>query len=226
MVFEEFCQNLAEFLTPHITRFGATCVCLGGNVAKYRDNFLVSKLNIPSVDVRQSVLYEDASILGGVAAVSCLSSQSTPNSSFRLTKQAILPIYKPQSPTDAPYDIYPSFYCGENKIFDGYDSLAERILESKRENVIFDGYVGVKFESLREEIDARLKLKKKKVLWREISSALKSPNEIDALIKPCGMDNNDPLFGKRCMLELKEFFDEEKISFLSQMNNYDETETR
>jgi len=226
MVFEEFCQNLTEFLAPHISRFGATCVCLGGNVTKYKDKFLASRLSIPGVDVRQSVLYEDASILGGVAAVS--SQSASPNTPFRLTEQALLPIYKPPSPTAAAYDIYPSFYCGENKIYDGYDSLVEHILESKRENVFFDGYVGVKFELLREEIDARLRLIKKniKVLWREMSSTLKSSNEIDALIEPCGMDNSDPLFGKRCMLELREFFDEEKLSFLSQMNNYDETKTR
>ena len=113
------------------------------------------------------------------------------------------------------YDVYPTFFCGANKIFNGYDSLSDEMFAFK--NVVVDGFVGVNFDVIRQEIDARLRGKsnKQRVLWHEISSVLKQQNQIDALMSPC-VNNNDPLFGKRCMLELQDFFDMEQINLFLQ----------
>ena len=69
-VFKEMSLNLVEFIQPWVDSFKATCVCLGGNVVKYRENFLIEQLKPRlNVDVKQSILFENASILGGAAAV-------------------------------------------------------------------------------------------------------------------------------------------------------------
>ena len=201
------CSNLAEFIAPWLVRFSASCICLGGNVTKYKENFIIAELkHILNVDVKQSILYEDAAILGGVAAflsasVTNSNHENNTSPSFRLTKQALLPISKPKSSFKNTYDIFPTFKCSQ--INAGYESLVNEILDSNRNKILLDGFVGIRFDCLRQTLDEWFKLKNKKVLWREMSSALKSQTEIDTLLAPCDIDNNDPLFGKRCLLQLK-----------------------
>ena len=195
-------------------------------MTKYKENFIIAELkHILNVDVKQSILYEDAAILGGVAAflsasVTNSNQENNISPSFRLTKQALLPISKPKSSFKNTYDIFPTFKCSQ--INAGYESLVNEILDSNRNKILLDGFVGIRFDCLRQTLDEWFKLKNKKVLWREMSSALKSQTEIDTLLAPCDIDNNDPLFGKRCLLNLIEFCDKEKIKHLRELfqNNH------
>ena len=51
------------------------------------------------------------------------------------------------------------------------------------------------------------------VLWYDIDSCLKSSEEIDAMIKP-NLNGDDPVFGKKYLGELSDFFDAEKLNLL------------
>jgi hypothetical protein len=64
-------------------------------------------------------------------------------SSYRKTDQYLLP-YRKETPVAGEYDIYPSHFIGENKIFSGFESLARRL--AMETTVVIDGYVGVFYE--------------------------------------------------------------------------------
>jgi len=106
------------------------------------------------------------------------------------------------------YDIYPSFIIPDNKIFEGYESLADEICRYK--TVIVDGYAGVCFNCFRNCIDALLKSKSYSVEWTDVSSFLKHPDAILSLKRPF-LGGDDPLFGTRCTLDLEDFYDTDAL---------------
>ena len=208
-LFQEFTSNLANFLEHWIRVFEAKCLVIGGNILKYKADLilpvlqdLLAKMNL-NVDVVSAELFEDGAILGASAAFK-EKVDSTSNNTFRVTNQNLLPLRKNiEKNIDCKYDMYPVFDCGNNKILFGYDSLVDMICD-KRE-IVIDGYSGVIFEHIREEIDRRLKIKNKTVLWLEAVAALKSEEEIELMLEPF-LGGNDPLFGKKCTLDFAKFF--------------------
>ena len=130
-------------------------------------------------------------------------SGTSENNEWRRSYQKPLPVKKEYSGS-GKYDIYPSFIIPGNKIFEGYESLAGEI--SRYKTVIVDGYVGVYFNDFKNRIDALLKSKSYSVEWTDVSSFLKRPDDILSLKRPF-LGGDDPLFGTRCTLNLKDFFD-------------------
>jgi mannose-6-phosphate isomerase class I len=126
---------------------------------------------------------------------------------LRNTTQIILPLRKPKA-KDSEYDIYPSFDLGSGKIHCDFDSLAERIKGQK--TVIIDGYVGVIFDDFITSLNKSLIKKGIKAIWWRTEAAMKPEKEINKLIEPW-LGGDDPLFGKRAKLDLKDFFDENAI---------------
>ncbi len=111
------------------------------------------------------------------------------------------------------YNIYPSFNIGDGKIYRGIASLAEKIAAEKI--VIIDGYVGVFYDILRDEIsEFLLKNHKIKADWINAADYLKEEAEINSLIKPY-LGGDDPIFGTRTNLSLIDFFNEGKVAELS-----------
>ncbi len=106
------------------------------------------------------------------------------------------------------YGLYPTHSAGENKIFEGFESLAVEIQTHK--TVIIDGYIGVFFENFRSQIQKYFDEIGLKVNWIDFSGNLKPESEIDNMITPF-LGGNDPVFGTRTTLELVEFFQAEKI---------------
>jgi mannose-6-phosphate isomerase class I len=121
---------------------------------------------------------------------------------FRKTSQYLLPDIKPHASEEA-YDIYPSLKLDDNRIFDGFESLAELFI--KHRQIIIDGYAGVFYARFREKLEEYFDAKGIGTNWVNTSDYLKSPSEIDKMITPylCG---DDPLFGKRTDLNPGEFF--------------------
>jgi len=68
---------------------------------------------------------------------------------WRKTAQYLLPEHKPVH-SEGNYDIYPSFKLEENRIFEGYDSLADILLNAR--TVIIDGYIGVFYDNFRNNL--------------------------------------------------------------------------
>ncbi|TKG97466.1 hypothetical protein EYV94_01450 [Puteibacter caeruleilacunae] len=125
----------------------------------------------------------------------------------RKTTQDTLPVYK-QERKGKGYDLYPAHHLNENQIHEGINSLADEI--ATQQLVTIDGYIGVFFDTFREELNEALILKGKRVNWISFDQALKTETEIDEMIQPF-LGGDDPLFGKRTTLELSDFFKEEKV---------------
>lgn len=128
--------------------------------------------------------------------------------SLRKSDQYLLPLTK-EEPIVGRYDLYPSLQLNGGEIGTGINSLIKCIEGQK--NIIIDGYVGVFFDRIREQIDAELELSGKKANWFNINYALKSETEINQMIEPF-LGGNDPIFGTRATIHLSDFYKQEKLS--------------
>lgn len=117
----------------------------------------------------------------------------------------ILPMKK-ESSVRGEYDIYPSFKIRENLISEGYESLAQEIC--RHWIIKIDGFSGVFFDDFKLKIDFFLTSAGYKAVWYDTGRFMNDPEKILNLTKPFSGDN-DPLFGTRCTLPLKDFFKKE-----------------
>ncbi|WP_316633331.1 class I mannose-6-phosphate isomerase [uncultured Flavobacterium sp.] len=129
--------------------------------------------------------------------------------SKRKTTQPLLPINEIVK-NNAEYNVFPSFKTN-SEIFVGFKALGNAI--AKQKTVIIDGFGGVLWENFRDHLNLVLTEKKLNVLWYDIDSCLKSPQEIAEMIEP-NLNGNDPVFGKKYLGELSDFFDTEKLNML------------
>lgn len=110
------------------------------------------------------------------------------------------------------YRIYPAHALGKNKIHFGFESLAEEIQHHK--TIIIDGYQGVFFENIKENLEKYFQQKEISVNWINISECVKPENDVDELIAPF-LGGNDPVFGTRTTLNLVDFFDRDKLNSIA-----------
>jgi mannose-6-phosphate isomerase class I len=129
------------------------------------------------------------------------------NNNLRKSEQYVLPVSKPLS-TEGKYDIYPSFKIDDNQVFAGFDSLADKIRNFR--NISIDGYNGVFFDLFRTELDKILLKDGCKVAWKNTCDFYKPAQQILDMTAPF-LGGDDPLFGTRTSLDLKDFFFMEKL---------------
>ena len=129
---------------------------------------------------------------------------------MRKSDQYLIPEQKEETPVGM-YDLYPSLKLESGKIKSGIESLLKDI--ENHQTIIIDGYVGVFYNKIKQQINELLSSKGKKVAWFDIDTALKPETEIDEMIAPF-LGGNDPIFGTRTTLSLKDFFDEDKLANL------------
>ena len=132
------------------------------------------------------------------------------NNNYRKTSQFLMPANKP-SEEQGRYNIYPTHSLKEEKIFSNFESLANELIKYK--TLIIDGYVGVLWENFRKNLQAGFDKQNVQVHWGDISTALKTEDEIDQMIAPF-LGGDDPIFGKRTTLGLNDFFQKEKLAQL------------
>lgn len=126
------------------------------------------------------------------------------NKSVRAGSRFIIPVLREKKPV-CGYDIYPSFRIPDNKIFSGYESLA---LKLKDHPVItIEGYNGVPFEEIRFNLDRFFNKYGLSSKWISTYDLLKPYNEIRKITDPF-TGGDDPLFGKRTTLDIRDFFRE------------------
>jgi len=130
---------------------------------------------------------------------------------YRKTDQFLLPLKKEGEQTNT-YDIYPSLQLEAGSIQAGLKGLAQAI--SGRGQVVIDGYQGVFFELLKDELDAELKALGKTTHWTDVSAAMKTGSEVDEMVKPF-LGGDDPVFGTRTSLDLIDFFEPQKLQQLT-----------
>ncbi len=124
------------------------------------------------------------------------------NKELRRSSQYLIPLRKGTIP-EGNYDIYPSLKIGDNLIYSGYESLAERIGNYKL--VSIDGYGGVFFNLFRDRIDEILGKQGYQVSWIKTSDFFKPEVQIKEITAPF-LGGNDPVFGTKTSLDLKDFF--------------------
>lgn len=122
--------------------------------------------------------------------------------SLRQTSQHLMPVRKSSKREDG-YDIYPAFEIPGNRISDDLNQLASLIAGNRF--VIIDGYQGVFFEEYRESLDRVLVAMGKNVRWHTSGDYLKGESQILEMCEPYA-GGDDPVFGKRTELHLKDFF--------------------
>ena len=130
--------------------------------------------------------------------------QSTLKSAIRESSQPLLPASLSQEITSkSQYNHIPSHQLGAKKIFSGFDTLVDWIMTQK--TVVIDGYVGVFFTDIQEEIDALLKDKGVSVAWHTSEKYLKSAEDIDRLVKPF-LGAEGSVWGTKADSKLSDFY--------------------
>ena len=133
--------------------------------------------------------------------------QSTLKSAIRESSQPLLPASLSEEITSkSQYNHIPSHQLGAKKIFSGFDTLVDWIMTQK--TVVIDGYVGVFFTDIQEEIDALLKDKGVSVTWHTSEKYLKSAEDIDRLVKPF-LGAEGSVWGTKADLKLSDFYEPE-----------------
>ena len=108
---------------------------------------------------------------------------NTPNTSstWRESSQPLLP--SKISVLSAEYEVYnhiPSHQLGSGKIFHGFPGLMEWIME--RKTVIIDGYVGIFFDAIQQQINDLIKERGISVNWIQTADYLRPEAQIDKLV--------------------------------------------
>jgi len=215
-LFENFADNLAEFLAPWITSFKAETIILGGGIAKaaplFQDRLSAALNTKAKVGVSVCKLWDRAAIAGAAAyAGNCLGNElNGVTKELRNTQQYLLPVKK-DAAHDVNYDAYPSFNVGDGKIQLGIATLADFIATHK--TVVIDGYLGVFWDKIIIGLDGELEKRGLRSRWCHCEAAFKSEEELDAMVQPY-LGGDDPLFGKITDKKLADWFDVEKLRLL------------
>ncbi|MDR0542470.1 MAG: ROK family protein, partial [Dysgonamonadaceae bacterium] len=212
-VFEEFASNLSDFLNPWLRQFRPDTLVIGGNIARASTLFLQSLIskpenkNITEINIRISELWDHASLAGAAMYAGQNKELLSRSKPFRKTTQFLAP-EKTLSSQPGHYDIYPGFHVGNGKIHDGYESLAAWIALHK--NIVIDGYMGIFWEQLIENLHKCLLKLNKKVCWFHSDAALKSEDSLNEMIAP-SLGESGSIFGKITDKGIRDWFDLDKL---------------
>ncbi|HTE24762.1 class I mannose-6-phosphate isomerase [Flavitalea sp.] len=137
----------------------------------------------------------------------------------RLSLQRLLPQkVQKEVQTTGDYQLFPSHPLGTGKIFNGYESLAVWIL--RHPTVIIDGYSGVLWQDVRTFLSEVFYFKGVRVNWLDMTSFLKTPEEIAAIVDPY-LGSSDSLWGKKCDYDINNFFNHASLEAIQPDDLYD-----
>lgn len=118
-------------------------------------------------------------------------------------RDSLQPLLKQTRPA-APevYNLNPYHSLGNGKIFKGFSTLTDWIIENK--TVLIDGYVGVFFDDVQEQIQRELDANGVSVKWNFVADHFKTEAEIETRVSPF-LGGGESVWGTRTDLELKDF---------------------
>ncbi|CAF2725302.1 unnamed protein product [Rotaria sp. Silwood2] len=154
--FQIFAQRLGNFLVPHLKKFKADLIVIGGGIAQAW-YLIENELNITlkkscDVQVYFSLSHEKSICLGAVQQQLSILTKSE-SKFIRQTFQNLLPVIKTIN-TDQ-YDLYPCHEIPIGYIGIGYKKLNEemfRLLEQHK-ILLIDGFVGAYFDAYAYELN-------------------------------------------------------------------------
>ena len=112
----------------------------------------------------------------------------TQQEEIRNTQQYELPVKKENRSNG--YDIYPTHNIGAGLIFEGYESLDRELANSS--HVKIDGYVGVLFEDLKQQLDSAFEKIDIRPKWVNVKDAMFPEEEINDKVGPF-LGGDDPV---------------------------------
>lgn len=119
---------------------------------------------------------------------------------------------------EGTYNIYPNYSLKEGTIFNGYDSLAEWIIEQKV--VIIDGYVGVYWDLIQDNLLKRFSNAGLTVNFQNTTQFLRHSSELEEMVQPfLGSENS--VWGTKCSLSLIDLFEAEEFQSINPDQEYD-----
>jgi mannose-6-phosphate isomerase class I len=129
---------------------------------------------------------------------------------WRSSSESILPqnITNRKRPDPEGYDIYPYHALGQGKIFNGYKSLADWIIEQK--NVRIDGYIGIFWDVVQELLATELEQRGVSVKWTYLTEKMKTSAAIEKLVQPF-LGEDESVWGTKCKLDVTDFFHKEQL---------------
>jgi mannose-6-phosphate isomerase class I len=107
------------------------------------------------------------------------------------------------------YDIYPAHALENNKIFNGYHSLSKWIIQQK--TVVIDGFVGVLWNKIKQEIQSRLVNEGLSINWVFTADYLKPATVIEEIVQPF-LGTYDSVWGTKTSLNLKDFYEIQNLA--------------
>ena len=110
------------------------------------------------------------------------------------------------------YDIYPAHDIGPGRILLGHRAIAE-LLRSRR-TVVVDGYPGVAWQVLREQLTLAWQEFGVTSEWIDVATALRPTVAIEQLVGP-SLGGDDPIFGTAFVGDLTDFFDQAVLASLA-----------
>jgi len=122
---------------------------------------------------------------------------------LRRTSQFLLPLYK-EEPAPDGYDIYPVYPLTSGAMASGYADLAMDLAPHRL--VLIDGYAGIFWDEFRAGLSNEFRKLGLKANWILTSDYFKPEEQINRMTEPF-LGGDDPIFGYRSDLELKDWFD-------------------
>ena len=195
--FRQYGRDLKEILLPWVKKFGAEAIVIGGGIAGAYSLFSAS------LDVGVPVI-----VPGNTERVAIAGATVQPPQTERSCKpahkttQALLP-KKSEAAFDDHYKIFPTESLGDKKVFSGYPSLARWIVELNGARL--DGFAGIDWHLVRQQLCAALQGLGVNVLWHEVSAFLRSDSENEQMVDPfLGPDGS--VWGKKTDLSLGDWY--------------------
>lgn len=138
---------------------------------------------------------------------------------LRKSSQFLMPVKLSESSIEkGEYNIYPVCSLEDNKIFTGYYSLARWIIEQK--TVVIDGYTGVFWDKVQSALNQYFLNTGLTVNWVKTEHFLKPLSATEELVQPF-LGDYDSVWGTKCSLTLKDFYEVGKLTQQSPDNEYD-----
>ena len=122
---------------------------------------------------------------------------------LRRSSQFLLPLYK-EEPAPDGYDIYPVLPLTGGVMAAGYADLAKDLAQHRL--VLLDGFAGILWDEFRTGLSHEFHKLGLEVSWILTSDHFKPEEQINRMVEPF-IGGDDPIFGYRSDLELKEWFD-------------------